>query len=146
MRGAVAWHDARILNLSSRGLMLQTDRPPERGAYLEVRRGAHVIVARVVWTEARRVGLKAQDVLPVDAIVYDQPVAVRTEGRKVERRRTPRAQGSPCDSARLRGRWMQACALFLVAIGAGLLALAIIGQALGSSLDRVSAALAAGGR
>lgn len=145
MRGAASWHDARILNLSSRGLLLHTDRPPERGSYLEVRRGPHVIVARVVWTRAKRVGLKAQDVIPIDAIVREQPAPQRCDGTPVERRHSPRTP-RPTTDARLRGSWMQALGLFMATISAAAFALLIVDQALGSAVDQVTAALTASRR
>ena len=51
MRVGAAWRDARILNLSSRGLMIKAERAAAAAATtLELRRGRHVIIARVMWT------------------------------------------------------------------------------------------------
>ena len=44
MRSGVSWHDVCILNLSRRGLGIQAAEPPQRGAYVEIRRGKHVIL------------------------------------------------------------------------------------------------------
>lgn len=41
MRVGPSWSDALILNLSSKGLMVRSDRPPSRGSYLEIRRGPY---------------------------------------------------------------------------------------------------------
>jgi hypothetical protein len=43
------WTDARILNISRRGLMVRSPAAPLHGTYVEVSRGTHRIVARVVW-------------------------------------------------------------------------------------------------
>jgi len=38
-----------LRNVSARGVRGQCPAPPERGDYVEVRCGAHVIAARVAW-------------------------------------------------------------------------------------------------
>ena len=145
MRSGASWHDACILNMSSRGLMLQTAVRTERGAYLEVRRGPHVIVARVIWTGQQRVGLKAQDRLSVDAIVTEQ---AKTGGPEtlVERRTAPRPRQDPAVRSRQLSRMMQAVTLGGLGIAAAVIVVAGIQEALGSSVGRVGAALAASGR
>lgn len=89
MRSGAAWHDACILNVSSRGMLLQAADPPLRGSYLEIRRGALVIVAEVMWAKSHRFGVKTQDVLPVDAIVDNVAAPEVGEGIKVGDRRRP---------------------------------------------------------
>jgi hypothetical protein len=96
MRINAAWHDACILDLSSRGLMIQASEPLRGGSYIEVRRGRHVIVARVMWSRDRRCGLLTQDALPTDAIIAEpdqsagKPI-VAGEDRRVERAPPSRA-------------------------------------------------------
>lgn len=97
MRDGNGWSDANILNLSSRGLALHSARAPSRGTYVEVRRGSHVIVGRVIWVKAGRFGLCAQDRLEIDSLIAnDSPAkncAGGTGGATVERRRHPRSEG-----------------------------------------------------
>lgn len=69
------WYDANVLNISARGLMLQVAEPPPRGAYIEIRRGAHVIVGRVIWTTADRFGARAQDRLEIDSLIANSSTA-----------------------------------------------------------------------
>ena len=96
MRVGAAWHDACILDMSSRGLMIQASDPPPGGSYLELRRGRHVIVARVMWTRDRRAGLRSQDPLPTEAIISEPdfssgpPIIAG-----VERRAEPLARARP---------------------------------------------------
>jgi hypothetical protein len=71
MRVGASWRDACILDLSSRGLMIQASDPLPGGSYLELRRGRHVIIARVMWTRDHRAGLRAQDLLPTEAIIAE---------------------------------------------------------------------------
>ena len=94
MRDGDAWSDANILNLSSRGLLLCAANPPPRGAYVEVRRGAYVIIGRVIWANADRFGVRAQDALAIDSLIGNASrkgqVANESAGAIVERRARPR--------------------------------------------------------
>ena len=70
MRVSAGWTDACILNISARGLMIQAASPsPARGSYVEIRRGARIIIGRVMWSEQRRFGLATQDQLDVESII-----------------------------------------------------------------------------
>jgi hypothetical protein len=121
IKAGAAWHDGCILNVSSRGLLLQAADPPARGSYLEIRRGALVIVARVMWTNHHRFGVKSQDALPIDAIVGDGEAPVVGDGVRVgERRRAARPQLPTATRSRHRGRTIEygfVIALAFVAAG-----------------------------
>ena len=65
MRSPAGWGDARIVNVSSRGMQIWTAQPAAPGTTIELRRGDQVIVARVVWQHGRRAGLRSDTVLPV---------------------------------------------------------------------------------
>jgi len=69
IRIGASWADVCILNISSRGLMVRADAPPPRGTYLELRRGARVIIGRVMWAQQDRFGLSTQDELDVESII-----------------------------------------------------------------------------
>src|SRR4029078_12325215 len=69
MRMDSSWCDACILNISSRGLMIHVARGAPSGDTVELRRGDHVIVARVVWRDGSRAGLHSDDRLPVEQIL-----------------------------------------------------------------------------
>src|SRR5512141_1251257 len=71
LRIGAAWRDACILDLSTRGLMIQANEPLRGGSYIEIRRGQHVIIARVMWTRDRRCGLLTQDPLSTEAIIAE---------------------------------------------------------------------------
>jgi hypothetical protein len=96
MRHGERWSDANILNISSRGLLLHASRPPSRGTYVEVRRGAHVIVGRVIWAQAGRFGVRAQDAMAIDSLIANVPLkgqaANDRRGADVERRSRPRTE------------------------------------------------------
>ena len=58
-----------MLNISSRGLLLQMAAPPAKGEYVEICRDRYVIIARTVWVNGRRFGVRTQDPLFIDAII-----------------------------------------------------------------------------
>ena len=136
------WHDGCILNVSSRGLMLQAADPPPRGSYLEIRRGALVIVARVMWTKSHRFGVKSQDALPVEAIISDVEVPVTGEGVRVgERRQAGRVQQPAATRSRQQGRAIEyVFAAALAVAAAGFVASEVYGL-LSVPIETVTAAL-----
>src|SRR4026209_2555002 len=70
MRISAGWNDACILNISERGLMIRAaSEPPRRGSCVELRRGARIIIGRVMWAEQDLVGLLTQDALDVESII-----------------------------------------------------------------------------
>jgi len=98
LKQGVSWADICIRNMSSRGLLVQGRSPPDPGTYVEVRRGEHIIVARVVWSNGQEFGLQTQDQLHIDAILQDPNGAngatVTGAGERVERRAVPRTPTS----------------------------------------------------
>jgi hypothetical protein len=111
LRHGSSWSDACILNVSSRGLMIHTGRPISSGTIVEVRRGQHVIVARVIWRDGGRAGLRAEDRVPVEHIVtLGQSPALQLTAIE-ERRRHPR----PEERNRLRGRAVEFGGVLLIA-------------------------------
>lgn len=69
LRHERGWSEARILNISSRGLMVHAPQAPPRGTYIELSKGTHRIVARVVWVDCDRFGAMTQDAVAVAAMV-----------------------------------------------------------------------------
>ncbi len=139
LRHGAAWTDACILNVSSRGLMIHTGRQIAKGTQVEVRRGDHVIIARVVWRDGGRAGLRAEDRVPVeDIMTFGQSSALQlTAASPAERRKHPRLP----ERSRLHGRAMEFAAV--IAIGASLAAggLSMVQAAFARPLEIVSAAL-----
>jgi hypothetical protein len=71
MRSGRGWHDVTIRNISSRGMLVQTAAGQGRGSYVEIRRGRHVIVGRVVWTSGNNFGLHTQDPVAVNDVIAE---------------------------------------------------------------------------
>lgn len=142
INAGAGWHDGCILNVSSHGLLLQADDPPAKGSYLEIRRGALVIVARVVWTKNHRFGVKAQDELPIDAIAHNVEVPVMGKGVRVgERRRAARTQLPAATRSRHQGRAMEYVFVVSLAVVAARFAASEVHALLSAPVDAMAAAL-----
>ena len=144
MRSSATWGDVCILNISSRGLQLQTARPPERGAYVEVRRGPHVIVGRVAWSKHHRFGIRSQDALFVDAIIAEPGDAEAQRGPvayvPVERRTVPRPAAS-AERSRVAARAFEFACVGLVVVAGATMLYGAAEAALAAPLATVSNAL-----
>ena len=69
MRLDGAWASITILNISSRGLMARTGRVPSPRSYVEISRGSHVIIGKVVWQDDRHFGIRTQDPVSLDMMI-----------------------------------------------------------------------------
>ena len=145
VRAGASWSDACILNLSSRGMLVRASKAPSLGSYLEIRRGAHVMVARVVWTEADRFGVRTQDSFsPVDLIRHPEGIGAQANlsAPGAERRAVHRpAPAARHDSSRWRGRAVEFGTFALVGMVAATLGLGAIDALLARPLLVVQAAL-----
>ena len=141
LRAGAQWSDTCILNISSRGLLIHSARAAPEGSIIELRRGDHVIVARVMWREVARVGLQADERLPVEQIMsLGQSQALQltaSSGAAVERRKQPRAEVD----ARLRGRAMEFASVLVIAASMALTIWSMASEALARPMAAVSAAL-----
>jgi hypothetical protein len=141
LRIGAQWSDSCILNISSRGLMIQSAHATARGSLVELRRGDHVIVARIIWHEGARAGLRSDERLPVEEILsLGQSQALRltaAEGAFVERRKRQR----PAADSRVRGRLMEFAGIIAITASLASGAWAMAEQALANPMARVAAAL-----
>jgi hypothetical protein len=136
------WQDVCIRNISSRGMMIEAQNPPARGHYLEVRRGAHVIVGRVVWSTGYWVGVVTQDELEVAAVLADAKVPARAVKRSelVERRRAPRHDDRH-ERSRTVGRAIEYGSFLALGAAAAMLAMDVAGAALREPLRQAQSAM-----
>lgn len=146
MRAGASWNDAIILNLSSRGMMVRADQSPGRGSYLEIRRGPHVIVARVVWSGGGRFGVQTQDPVPTESLIADPdrgalPPNPGSPGFK-ERRVTPRPAEVRHETNRQKARIVEFAAVTLACGAAALLIGSAVLEVIANPIGRVQAALA----
>lgn len=138
------WQDVCIRNISSRGMMVEVQHPPPRGHYLELRRGAHVIVGRVVWSTGYHVGILTQERLEVAAVLADvrlPPRRRKLDGELVERRKP--VQGTDRhERSRMIGRMMEYGGFLVLGAAGALLAMDMARAALEKPLHLAESALA----
>lgn len=145
MCAGAAWQDVRILNMSSRGMMLRASASPVAGSYVEVRRAHHVIVARVVWSSKHQFGVRTQDSLSVEAVVAGAVAPASTPGDvqtgKFERRAVPR-RPSIYDDSRVVARHLELTLVAVLGCSAAFGAYATVQDAFAKPMALVSAGLA----
>ena len=138
LRDGASWSDACILNVSSRGLMIHTGRPVRCGSEVELCRGEHMIVARVVWRDGGRAGLRAKERVPIEEIVMSgHAAALQLAAANGERRRRPR----PEDSSRLRGRAIEFAGSLAVVVTLAAGGVSMVETAFAQPMAAVAAAL-----
>lgn len=85
------WVDVCIHNISSRGLLAKTERPPVPGTYVEIRRGTQIIIGRAVWRSGAHFGIRCQERLNVQVIINEprltsKPTIAKAETGEPDRR------------------------------------------------------------
>ena len=142
LRTGMQWSDTCILNISSRGLLIHSARAAPEGSTIELRRGDHVIIARVMWRDGARVGLQSDERLPVEQIMsLGQSQALQltaSPGTIVERRKSPRAIEA---DSRHRGRAVEFISVGVIAASLALTVWSMADQALAKPMAAVTAAL-----
>lgn len=141
MRTSAGWSDANILNVSSRGLMINATAASALGGKVEIWHGDHLIVAEVVWRKGSRAGLRCEDRVPVeDILAVTAGASLQLTAAKwpqVERRKRPRSE----DADRLRGRAFEFAGVVLIAVALGFCTLTFMQQAFAAPMHAVSVAL-----
>lgn len=144
LRVVASWSDVCILNISTRGMQLQAARPPERGNYVEIRRGPHVIIGCVAWAKQHRFGIKSQDVLLVDAIVAEPGDSDSQRGPVAQvpaEQRSKLRKAISADQSRTLGRAMEFASIGIVVLAGAMALYGAAEDALATPLASVSNAL-----
>ena len=147
MRIGASWDDVCILNISSRGLSMQTAAPPPRGTYLEVRRGDHEIVACVMWANHHRFGVRTQDLLVIDDIISQPdhlaaaPAGTAAGALTPDRRRSPRSAVERHEKSRMVSRAMEFAVMGIFAVSTAVVIFGTVAETLQRPLAKVTAAL-----
>jgi hypothetical protein len=143
MRRGGVWSDVCIVNIASRGLGLQAANPPERGDYVEICRGVHVVIGRVVWSSERRFGVQTQGTIPIMSIVNEPDCSAAPSPQQAELRERRVAVRGDWQAERNRQR-SRAMEFAMIAVGAVCVAAslgAVARDALATPLDIVGATL-----
>jgi hypothetical protein len=85
MRASGALSDVCIRNISSRGMLLQAAVPPACGSYVEIFCPRHTIVARVVWTQDRRFGVRTSETMDISAVLGEGTSAAAPSANRTSR-------------------------------------------------------------
>lgn len=149
MRIGATWRDVSVLNISSRGLLLRAPSPPTRGSYAEIRRGLHIILARVVWTDGNRFGVRTQDRLTIDDLIRNLPPGSEEnwqrqssgEARDTERSGSAVLQNLVLARSKTLSRLLQFACIGLFGASAAVAAAAWVGQSLSQPLSAISNAM-----
>jgi hypothetical protein len=141
MRVGSGWDDIRILNVSSRGLLIQAPNLGGNATTVELRHGDAAIKAQVVWRDGAQVGLRTEDRIPIEQILaYGQATILQLPcaRRPTERRGQIR---SAADINRLRGRAFEFLSVVVVVACIGLTLAMIAADVLARPMTAVRAAL-----
>jgi hypothetical protein len=135
------WADARILDLSARGLMARSQYAPARGTYVEICRGAHRVVARVVWVRDGRFGARSRDPIVIDGLSdgVDPALPAPANDRRSARREPP-----PAERLGRSRRWSRRgefVAVVTLACAAAFLAVEAVRTTLSKPLNTIEAQL-----
>ena len=147
MRIGAAWSDVCLLNLSSRGALAQATVTPMKGTYLEVRRGSHVIIARVMWVEKHRFGICTQDPISVDDLISDPDGSANAkEGTGAQpdsdrRIMYKRPLGQQHEQSRTMARSIEFCVLVGAGVACAGVAFSLIQAAVAEPMAQISEAL-----
>ena len=143
------WSDVCIRDISPKGLLVQGGSPPPRGAYVELRRGAHIIVAKVAWAKNQQFGLTTQDILSVDALIQQsgaagfgrsQATAEVAQVGIATARRPPSSQQA-AERSRRTSSLIQYVFALILALAAAVMLMEFVRDALNRSVGKVEEAL-----
>jgi hypothetical protein len=141
LRAPSGWTDACILNVSSRGLMINAGAGPAEGSTIELWHGEHLIVATVVWRNGAKAGLQAEERVPIEEILAmgRAPALRLTAGEwpRIDRRKKSRA----APDSRVRGRAIEFAGIAVIAASLAFGALSMIEAAFARPLVYVHSAL-----
>lgn len=141
MRCGGGWSDVCIVNLSRRGAGLQAANPPKVGTFVELRRGAHgLIIGQVRWVKDHRFGLRAQDLVWIEAFLNDGAPAEPPPGEWRDRRALPRPPGE-FGWSQIKGRLLQSGFVAAAGISFAVAAGGLIETALAEPMQVLSGAL-----
>lgn len=124
----VHWADARVVNISSRGMLLHCAGPLPIGAKVEIRQGEHAVSARVVWRQGQRSGLQCHSGIAISEwlAACEAPLSERREQRPRPSTRLSGAERSQVIARKLEFLAVMVIALAISGSVAALAATAIL--------------------
>jgi len=143
LRASSGWSDACILDVSSRGLLINatTAGAAATGSIIELWHGEHLIVGEVVWRKGTRAGLRTDQRVPVEEImaIGNAPAFQLTarDWPRADRRQRPRSH----DESRLRSRAIEFAGVAAIAVSLAIALLSMVEAAFAKPLAMVQTAL-----
>jgi hypothetical protein len=136
MRAKGSPESVLIRDASKRGLLLEADRPPPRGTYIEIKRDSVSLVGRVVWCNGSAFGIRTSD----DTNLLGKTAKITVSWKAERSSRTNSAQFPASEESRALAAWLQR--LFFTAVAfcsAALLATAVYSHLSGMAEPLVGA-------
>ncbi len=84
MRDAQGTRPVRVGDLSPKGMLVVSERPPSRGEFVDITVGGHHMAGQVRWVQGRRFGLRMRERIDVHAIIRGKSPQKRFKGQKIE--------------------------------------------------------------
>lgn len=140
VRATGGWADACILNISSRGMMINATRPSSiQGNTIELWHGERLVVATIMWRRGTLAGLRSDDRVPVEEILAGS----RDASLQLTAAPARRVQPKPLalDGSRLRARAIEFGGVLIVAAMLAASAFTMVEHAFARPLRAVEAAL-----
>lgn len=88
IRDGSAERDICILDVSTRGLLATTARPPTRGEFVELLIGGHMVVGHVKWASARRFGIALRERISIAALIAGDRGSIALKRAQSARKRS----------------------------------------------------------
>lgn len=94
IRSPSGWSDARIVDVSSRGMKIRSPQLGLPGSTIELRKGEQLILARIVWQQGGWAGLQSDSILPLGDLLCQGEEDGRPPVRSDELRAGPRQRSA----------------------------------------------------
>ncbi|MEP5938496.1 MAG: PilZ domain-containing protein [Erythrobacter sp.] len=131
MRDSGPKRDACVLDLSTRGLLATTAKPPKYGEFVELSVNGKTLVGHVKWSGERRFGITFQDRISVMSVINGTNEPVKLKAARLARAGNRGSVEVYTDSRQL-GQMLQFGVLVLCAICAAFIISNMIDAAFGS--------------
>jgi hypothetical protein len=142
VRATGGWADACILNLSSRGMMINAARPSTiQGNTIELWHGERLVVATVVWRKGTRAGLRSEQRVPVEEILAESSEPSLQLTAALQPAGYAPAKADSHDASRFHGRAIEFAGILIVGATLAASAFEMIQRAFALPLFAVRAAL-----
>ena len=141
------WADATVRNVSKRGMMLHSLQPLRRNDFIEVTRGRHRVVGRVVWSEGAGCGLRTQDQIDIAGLLgKPQAPGDAGERRQAARVKVPvkpvRTHEEQARASRALGQSFERMMILVVGVALSTFAAGRAYEALAAPAETIQLALA----